>query len=588
LCCCGITEVFGNPNDSLPKPIALFDSTQHITFANEKPDFDFENKIKLLLKDTAKWKRISEINIDTFKRYNEVYLIQKLPKLVYQNPALLISFYGRGFQIFIDDKQIYSCGNLGKDTAFRFFNSVLLPIDTSQSPKYLVLRMHFDKLLQIGGISNIMIGSSVDLSKILIDTQYNQLTANLHENIAAFIQIIIGIISFIIFFIRWKAKEYIFLFFSIFAISSGVSNGIEFSIQFHNISLSTLYYFDIVSTFLIPLGFLGFIKYITKSPKKSLLNYALWSSLVNVAGCLFIPLEWSWDYFYWGLVAIYISIAIRAMFLVKIHRDKSFRLPLIAIFVLFVSIIHDCLLLYELPSLPFGLYNWATLLLILAFGVYIEKNYRYVSNKVKDYSFELEKTKNYLLALEKENLLTQYQVLKNQVNPHFLFNSLNTLSWLIRNKQEDAVRFVEEFADLFRYVLDVHHQFVIELSKELDFIQSYIYLQKIRYGNNLSVNINVPAENLKDLVMPLTLQILIENAIKHNEISDKYPLEVKVNINGNYIFVSNILRYVESPYSKGIGLKNLKERYAGITDIVPEFYIDNGSYIAKIPIIKGE
>jgi sensor histidine kinase YesM len=574
--------------DSVPKPIMLFDSSTRIALAKEKPELNFENKIKALINDSSTWNLPKEFTYEQLVQNNELYLIHKLPDIHYHYPALLVSFHTNGFQIYINGKHIYSCGNLSNDSNFRYFNSVLIPIDSNYRNKYLVLRTHYTKVIQLGNITNFMIGSCTDLAKLLTTTHYKLLTQDLDETIAAFIQIIIGLISLFIFFIRWKGREYIFLYFSLFSISSGIMNCLDFMEQFLNLSFKANYYLSIIVSFLVPVGFLGFVKFITKSSKKSVIYYVFWFSIIITAGIPFLPFGWRLDYFYWIMVGIYITTALRSLFIARLHKEKSFRLPLISILIFVLCIIHDCFLMFKLPSLPFGLYNWSMLLLIMAFGYYIERHYHETSDKMRNYSFELEKTRNYLLNLEKENLMTQYQVLINQVNPHFLFNSLNTLSSLIRNMPENAVRFVEEFADLYRYVLDVHDKYVVEIQKELNFIESYIYLQKIRYGENLNVKIHIESYHLKNLVMPLSLQILIENAIKHNEVSEKYPLKINIVTVNDFIVVSNKIKFIESHHSKGIGLKNLKMRYAGVTDLVPKFYAENGTYTAKIPIIKAE
>ncbi len=579
---------FAFQNDSIPRPIRILDSTACYAYDSEQPVLNFGEKIAYLLKDSSRWLHQKKINPNALKQSNEIYLIQRLPNVVYPNPALLICFHSNGFQIYIDDKPVYACGKLSNDSSYRYFNTVLIPIEKDYRNKYIILRVHYDHNRPLLDITNFIIGSGNDLSKVLTETQYRRLSGNLGQYIAAFIQTIIGIISLLIFFMRWKEREYIFLFFSTFAFSSGMMDLLKYIHPFLNLSVEAFYYLSIFIIYSVPVGFLGFIKHLAKSSKKSALNYAFWLSIVILIGSMFLPIGWPAVYFFWGSALIYISIILHALFAVKLHHNKAFMMPLLSILFLIFCIVHDGLRDFVLPDLPFDLYHWAMLLVIIAFGYYIEYQYRETYNKVMNYSLELEKTKNYLLALEKENLSTQYQVLKDQVNPHFLFNSLNTLSSLIRNNPEDAVRFVEEFADLYRYVLDVNNQFVVELKKELNFIETYIYLQKIRYGENLRVNVTIAADYLEDLVIPFSLQILIENAIKHNEISEKYPLEIAVYSENNFIVVSNRMKIIECTHSKGIGLKNLKERYTGVTDVVPEFYIDNGIYIAKIPVIKGE
>jgi two-component system, LytTR family, sensor kinase len=188
--------------------------------------------------------------------------------------------------------------------------------------------------------------------------------------------------------------------------------------------------------------------------------------------------------------------------------------------------------------------------------------------------------------LERENIKSQFETLKNQVNPHFLFNSLNTLSWLIHENPEKAVEYVSEFSSIYRYVLDVKDLNAVKLKDELEFVQSYIYLQKIRFGDELDVSITIDPEKLDSLIMPLSLQVLIENAIKHNEISETYPLKIQLYFEDEYVLVKNSLKKISlSMDSPGTGLKNLAERYRLVTDRVPYFYSDEKEYTAGIPCI---
>lgn len=197
------------------------------------------------------------------------------------------------------------------------------------------------------------------------------------------------------------------------------------------------------------------------------------------------------------------------------------------------------------------------------------------------------KSKLELEQLKREKAESQYAALRNQVNPHFLFNSLNTLSSLIRTSPEKAIDFVDRFSKIYRYVLDVNDKIVVELKDEMNFLQSYYFLQKIRFGENLIIETHLNAESLKRFILPLSLQIVIENAIKHNEVSSERPLQIRIEINGNYLTIKNNLQLKHSlEPSNGIGLQNIKERYSHISDIIPEFIVENDEYIARLPLLN--
>jgi len=190
---------------------------------------------------------------------------------------------------------------------------------------------------------------------------------------------------------------------------------------------------------------------------------------------------------------------------------------------------------------------------------------------------------------KRKSIESQYSALVNQINPHFLFNSMNALASLIPESPEKAVEFVNKFSRIYRYVLDVKDKIVSELRDEIDFLDAYCYLQKIRFGNNLVIEKKINASLMNYFLPPLSLQLLVENAIKHNEISKSNPLVVTIESLERFIVVKNSLKLkLVKEESSGIGLRNLKERYSHLTEEEPEFYIKNNEYIAKVPLISEE
>lgn len=174
--------------------------------------------------------------------------------------------------------------------------------------------------------------------------------------------------------------------------------------------------------------------------------------------------------------------------------------------------------------------------------------------------------------LKREQLALQYETLKSQVNPHFLFNNLNSLTSLISTNPEKAIDFVKQLSEVYRYVLDQKDHELVDLDTELKFLESYVFLQKIRFENNLNVEINLTAKNFK--VIPLSVQMLVENAIKHNEISDKNPLLIRIFSNDDqYLVVENQLQKKSGSEGSGSGIQNIKSRYEFFTnkDVIISF-----------------
>ena len=188
--------------------------------------------------------------------------------------------------------------------------------------------------------------------------------------------------------------------------------------------------------------------------------------------------------------------------------------------------------------------------------------------------------------LKREAVELQYKALKNQVNPHFLFNSLNTLSSLVYQNQETAVKFIKQLSDVYRYVLEHKDNELVKMGEEINFVEKYVFLQKIRFGENLKTEIDIP-EKKNRVVAPLSLQMLVENAIKHNIASSDKPLTIRVFCENGYIIVKNNLqRKSVVKDSGGIGLSNIRSRYKFLTDKEPVVEETADEFIVKIPLIE--
>lgn len=187
--------------------------------------------------------------------------------------------------------------------------------------------------------------------------------------------------------------------------------------------------------------------------------------------------------------------------------------------------------------------------------------------------------------LKREQLALQYETLKSQVNPHFLFNNLNALTSLIHSNQEKAIDFVKKLSEVYRYVLDQKDREMVDLETELKFVESYVFLQKIRFGSNLEVHMDVSQKNVK--VIPLSIQMLVENAIKHNEISDRHPLEIHIySTEDNYLTIENRLQKKNGSEGSGSGIQNIKSRYQFFTDKDLRITISKESFRISIPLLN--
>jgi len=190
-------------------------------------------------------------------------------------------------------------------------------------------------------------------------------------------------------------------------------------------------------------------------------------------------------------------------------------------------------------------------------------------------------------TLEREKLIFQLQTMRSQVNPHFLFNSFSTLMSVIDEDKETAIEYVQKLSQFFRNILEYRDKDLIPVSEELKLIETYRYLQQQRYGDNFRMEIYIDPDKTATMIPPLAMQMLVENAIKHNVVSAEKPLLVQIYIEGKYLCMKNNLqrkKLLES--STGVGLLNIKSRYRllGYENVIVIESMDE--FIIKLPLIK--
>lgn len=279
---------------------------------------------------------------------------------------------------------------------------------------------------------------------------------------------------------------------------------------------------------------------------------------------------------------------IRVFFRSKIHPliiHFAFSLIVVASIASTIAIILTSL--YQLEKEAF----WLALTLSLGFSFRINLFLHCINaivfymNKYKVVQIEAEQ-------LKKQSIEARFDALRSQINPHFLFNSLNVLSSLVYRDPDTSARFIEQLSNVYRYLLNNQDQKLIPLREELEFINSYYYLLKMRFQENLNIAHEIPETKKDYYIAPATLQLLIENAIKHNVVSKKNPLDIKIYIeNGkpeiNKIVVENNLqpKPVQEASSK-LGLKNIKSRYTFLAGREAVEIITAPNFIVKVPLIK--
>lgn len=193
---------------------------------------------------------------------------------------------------------------------------------------------------------------------------------------------------------------------------------------------------------------------------------------------------------------------------------------------------------------------------------------------------------------QEQQVKSQLASLKNHLDPHFLFNNLNILSALIEVDPKRSRVFVDKFAEVYRWILKRSSDDLIPLPDEIDFINSYIFLIRTRFEKNIQFSINLQSNHTLKMVPPLTLQMLVENAIKHNSIYEGSPLSVEINqTSENYLTVSNSLSRKttnEGITESGSGLQNIRQRYAHFTELPVKVLETDSKFEVHIPLLEPE
>jgi LytS/YehU family sensor histidine kinase len=191
------------------------------------------------------------------------------------------------------------------------------------------------------------------------------------------------------------------------------------------------------------------------------------------------------------------------------------------------------------------------------------------------------------VRLEKAKIEANFETLKAQVNPHFIFNSLNSLSSMVDDNPA-AVDYIQNLSGFLRYLLSTNEKELVSLNDEMAIVSSYIDLLRSRFGENLKLNTTIQENMNLLLVPPLSVQMLVENCIKHNIISNDKPLEISIFTEGDYLQVENRIQAKMDVQKSGYGLKNIIERYSYFTEKKPEIVETPVHFKVKIPLLKKE
>lgn len=572
-----------------------------VQIPNENIEYGLDISVHEMEK--AHWKLISRINIDQLFGDHEIWLRFQFPDKKWKNPAVLITGYLSSPEVWHNQKRVnYNDRSIENQsipdpsTNNPFFLHIILFPSEEDYTGYVYLRIPFENPYNIGTFEKIYIGDITDLTPLVQREGKENLRFSIPSLCLGGILFFSGLLFLVLFLFPLKEQNYPFISFGFFSLLVGLSF-ISIMPAYAAFGLPPKLWINIetILFFLLPVGIVAFVEYTFISFLRPYLQ-KLWQFQVFLTVLAAIWFQVGFVPSYLFLLGDLIALLSIVLCFFSIYKSSplpsqpisSSRLTMVSLFIFIIASTLDISKKLGLTSFGGYYYGFATLGLTLSFGYALLIHYKTTILKVRRYAVELETNKRKILDLEQVNLLAQFEALKNQINPHFLFNTLGTLITIIEEDRNQAINYVQELSRVYRYLLQTRNKHLVRLDEELDFIRSYAELVSSRFVSKFQINIQIPPSHYNYRLPPLGLQLLLENALKHNAVLASSPLKVDFSLEAdNYIAVRNNLqpkRVVEKSYK--VGLKNLAEQYRFFTDEKIIIISNSSFFIVKIPLIK--
>lgn len=582
-----------------PKPETAVDLKTQADVVYFAGKLESDNRLSVIGAPDVPWKPMAALKYKDLVDTKEICYRMPIPAIDTEHPALFIGpGYIDGLELYMDDQHIYRFHG-GSDLPLsdhqtRRFGPHLIPLagtryDPNANQTFLYVRYLYTSFAIDGLLNNIYAGS---MQSVIALMKQQMIYYKFIKSSMGAIFLFVGCVSLGIFIARARSRDYPLLSFGCFLICAGLHYMYLRIAYTFELSTTTAFYLNYFSTTLSPAGIMAFLGQMILMPWRRIFRilwpiHILFILVFAVAIRLYLPAVKIFSTIFNSLLAIYLCIGMVVLY--KARTQYRSRLLLLAFLIFFSFVFTDDLLWLILSRKVYSehCYGIGVIVLICAFGYTLFDHYKSTLKRSQDYRLELEINERKMLQLERENLQARFDALKNQLNPHFLFNTFGTLISLIEKNRSDAVQFVEELSRIYRHLLLTQDRKLVSLRSELEFTAAYSYLVAKRFGGKVTISVSVAECYLDYYVPPLSLQLLIENAIKHNVISHKSPLEIALEAQSdNYLAVKNNYQkksVLEKPTK--LGLKNLKHRYRFFTKRKVEVISDDRWYLVRIPIL---
>lgn len=539
--------------------------------------------------DLLDWNNMDYLNYKEKKSIDKILYRLELPdSLDTQNRIFFIGYY-TSFKVYYDTQEIYS------DTTRSDFIH-LFTLNYNQEERYLYFL--YDEVIPGYPVPF----SLVFLNEDLTDTPFVQLIVELifvqmlNYSVSIFFFLIALISLFLLMRSSKSIKKYVFAVF-FYSLIIGLDHGLNTLLMAYvGISPKIFYWIDSMMFQLFLIMIVTMADYVFSDGKTKFLRYLKYLIIIITVTNLLVT---NFIQFYQFFDTLNISLYVITILYLIIYLIKHFRYirEKLNIFIAMIFVLAPLLMFVtrNFKYIPYlsSLYVLITVSILYIFVYNFFARFRSNEAVLTNTKIDLQEKENEILRLEKDRLKNSVSHLKGQLNPHFLFNSLSTLTGIITTNQENAVSYVEELSSMYRYILQTDSKELVSLESELDFLDSYNYLISMKYGKNYTLNMKIDYHYFDFKIPPLSLQTMLENVFKHNTIDNKHKMNIDIYIENMFIVIINDIHKKESAFQykeklPGIGQQNVTAIYQYYSNRQPTYEIKEDKYVVKIPIIDKD
>ncbi len=539
--------------------------------------------------DLLDWHNIDFLSYKEKKSFSKILYRLELPDSLSTNNRIFFIGYYTAFKVYYNSQEIYS-----DSTRTEFIH--LLSLNYNPQEKYLYFL--YDEVIPGYPVPFSLVFLNEDMSDtpfvyLIIELIFVQI---LNYSVAIFFFLIALISLFLLLRSAKSIKKYLFAVF-FYSLIIGLDHGLNTLLMaYTGISPKIYYWIDsmMFQLFLIMIVTMAdFVFSDGKSKFLRLLKYLI--IIITIINLLLTNLIQFYKIFDNLNISLYaITIIYLVFYLIKNFKYIKEKLN---IFVAIIFILAPLLMFItrNLKYVPYvsSIYVLISVSILYIFVYNFFARFRYNETILFNTKLDLQEKENEILRLEKDQLKNSVSHLKGQLNPHFLFNSLSTLTGIIHLDQEKAVNYVEELSNMYRYILQTDSKELVNLASELELVDSYTYLIQMKYGKNFTLNIDIDDEFLEYNLPPLSLQTMLENVFKHNTIDVNHKMNIDIFIDKMYIVIINDIHKKESAFqykekSPGIGQQNISAIYQYYSKRKPIYEVIDNKYIVKIPLIDKD